>query len=272
MTVRDEARDPWSYVVSGLAGGFAWALGLGPLGIAVGGAVLATKLLTGAFAREKAREYKERRLPVTSRTDEAGWLDRARQAHGAFREIAASAPDGPIAERVRAFGAETEAATDSLERLAGQASAVRTALGRLDPARVKAEAQRLSAAIENESDPRARAERERALASVRSQLDAYDRLRAALNTLLARMESGSIGLEGLVARLSEVVALAETSASAADGLSEVDSLATELEGLRAGLVEAEDVSTRAIEGLAPLPEAAPGTVAGNSPARRRMGE
>jgi hypothetical protein len=42
----------------------------------------------------------------------------------------------------------------------------------------------------------------------------------------------------------------------------VDDLATELDGLRAGLVEAEGVSTRAVEGLAPLPEATTDSVRG----------
>jgi hypothetical protein len=279
MSVSDEARDPWSYVVGGLAGGLMWAalagvagVAAGPIGLAVGASVFGAKLLSGAFVREKAREYQERRLPVASHSPEEGWLRRARRAQATFREIAGSASAGPIAERVTTFGGETEASIASLERLAGQASAVRTALGRLDPAGAAEERDRLGALIARETDPAARAARQQALASVRAQLDTYGRLTAALNALLARLESGTIGLEGLVARLAEVVALAETSGTAADGLSEVDSLATELEGLRAGLVEAEGVSTRAIQGLAPLPEAATGTFPDSTRQRGRSTE
>lgn len=259
MPIRDEAKDPWSYVVAGLSGGFAWAFASAaaaaagaavPIGLGVGAAVLASKLLGGAFVRER------RRLRVIGHTPEADLLERARRAQGSFRQIAASCPDGPIAERVRGFGTETTESVASMERLAGQASAVRTALAHIDPRRAAAEKDRLAGVADE-------ALRQRALAAVQGQLDAYQRLTAALTTLLARLESGTIGLEGLVARLAEVVALAETSGTATDGLSEVDSLATELDGLRAGLVEAEAVTSRAMEGLAP------GTVQG---ARQRSTE
>jgi hypothetical protein len=174
-----------------------------------------------------------------------------------------------VAERVRTFGEETYESLASLQRLAGQASAIRLALGRLDLQRLHYVRDRLVAAQNADSDPRVLAERARSLSSVEGQLQGFSRLTSALTALLARLESSTLGIEGLVARLAEVVALTETSGLAADGLSQVDELAAELEGLRAGLVEAEGVSSRAIEGLAPLPEATPGTV---TPTRRRAGE
>jgi hypothetical protein len=288
VSLGDEVRDPWSYVLGGLAGGMTWAVLTGvavaaPAALAVGAAVFGAKVVAGAFTdrgQARQRRRRERRLPVLSRTDEAAWLARAEQAQRAFADIARSAPEGPVAERVRAFGAETDQSLASLDRLAGQASAVRVALGRIDPRRLVAERDRLAAAPS--PDPAVAAERARSAAAVQSQLDAYQRLLLALTTVLARLESGALGLEGLVARLAEVVALTETSATASDGLSQVDDLATELEGLRAGLVEAEGVSTRAIQGLAPLPAAGPGAdptptsppVPGSVPnqARRRAGE
>jgi hypothetical protein len=264
MTIRDEARDPWSYVLGGFAGGMAWALGAGPVGIAIGGAVLATKLIAGALAgdtpKQRRKRRKERRLPVVARTDEAAWLERAERAQETFDDIARSAREGPIAERVTSFGAETDESLASLQRLAGQASAVRLALARLDLRRLHGERDRLLAAQEAGGDPAVLAERARSLRSVESQLEAFSRLSSALTTLLARLEAGALGLEGLVARLAEVVALTETSGVVSDGASQVDELANELEGLRAGLVEAESVSSRAIEGLAPLPAPAPGSV------------
>jgi hypothetical protein len=264
MPVQDELRDPWTYVVSGLAGGFAWAALGGltaaapPLGVAVGAAVFATKVLTGAFTRSgqgRAARRRERRLPVLTRSPEAGWLDRARTAQETFDEIASSAHEGPIAERVRQFGDQTQESLLALERLAGQASAIRSAMSRLDTKQLGWERDRLSHSEAGE-DPRVLAERARALAAVESQLDAYGRLSSTLTMLLARLESGTLGIEGLVARLAEVVAMAETSVTAADGLTQVDELAHELEGLREGLAEAESVSARAMQGLG-----APGSVA-----------
>lgn len=282
MSVRDELRDPWTYVVSGLAAGFAGiGLDLDLAGIAIGAAVFATKVLAGSFFRggPKRRHrpsQRERRLPVLTRTPEAAWLGRAKQAQEVFDDIAESAHEGPIAERVLSFGDETAESLASLERLAGQASAIRGAMARLDPKNLAWERDRILKASREVDDPRLLAERERALNAVQSQLDAFTRLDRTLAMLIARLESGTLGIEGLVARLAEVVALAETSTTAVDGMTQVDELAHELEGLRAGLMEAESVSTRAMQGLAPLPSQTPDTVQAAdpspSPMRRRAGE
>jgi hypothetical protein len=280
MSLRDEVRDPWSYVIAGLAGGLAWAvvpasIVAAPVAAGVGAVVFGAKVIAGAFARpeDRPRRRREPRLPVVAQTDEARWLARAENAQRSFEDIARSASEGPVAERVASFGSETDDALASLQRLAGQASAVRLALGRLDLRRLHWERDRLREAQRTDADPAVVAERGRALAAVESQLEAYGRLASALTTLLARLESGAIGLEGLVARLSEVVALTATT-GASDGVPQLDDLATELEGLRAGLVEAEGVSSRAIEGLAPLSSPSPGSgsVPGSTPARGRATE
>jgi hypothetical protein len=290
MSVGDEVRDPWTYVMGGIAGGLAWAALAGaavaaaPAASGVGAAVAVTKILAGALTRPagpKPRRVKpQRNLPILTRTHEAAWLARAENAQRAFDELARSAPEGPVSDRVREFGSETHESLASLARLAGQASAIRMALGRIDMRRLVWERDRLRASQERGGDPRVLAERQRSLGAVQSQIDAHQRLTVAITTLIARLESGTLGLEGLVARLAEVVALTETSVTAADGLQQVDELATELEGLRAGLVEAESVTTRAMEGLAPLPDeapavrpdAAPGTVPDAPNARRRATE
>ena len=51
-----------------------------------------------------------------------------------------------------------------------------------------------------------------------------------------------IGLESVVARLAEVVALAESTGGSHDPAGQVSELASEVEGLRVGLVEAEALS------------------------------
>lgn len=264
MSLGDEIRDPWSYVVGGLAGGMAFAVGIfPPAAIGIGAAVLGAKLVTGAFTssgRKRAAKRRERRLPVITRTHEAAWLHRAEEAVDQFHDIAMSAADGPIAERVRQFGEQVDDSIGTLQRLAGQASAVRIAISRIDPRRLQMERERLEHAQSMGGDAGVLAERSRSLESVRNQLETYQRLAVTLTTLLARLESGALGIEGLVARLSEVVALATTSGVSAGGASQVEELAQELEGLRAGLVETEGVTSRAMEGLPPLPEAAPGSV------------
>jgi len=263
MSVSDEVRDPWSYVIGGLAGGMAFAVGIfPPAAIGIGAAVLGAKVVSGAFTkagRQRAAKRRDRRLPVITRTPEAAWLHRAEQAVDQFHDIAMAASDGPIADRVQTFGVQTDESIASLQRLAGQASAVRLAIARIDPRRLQFERDRL-ARQGTLADAAIQTERERSLHAVQTQLETYQRLAITLTTLLARLESGALGIEGLVARLSEVVALAETSGIGVGGASQVDELAQELEGLRAGLVETEGVTTRAMEGLAPLPEAAPGSV------------
>ncbi|HEX8003344.1 MAG TPA: hypothetical protein VF519_11690 [Mycobacteriales bacterium] len=273
MSLRDEVRDPWSYVVGGLAGGMAFAVGIfPPAAAAIGAAVLGIKVATGAFTgtgRRRQARRNERRLPVITRTPEAAWLHRAEQAVDQFHDIAHSAVDGPIADRVQSFGMQTDEAIASLQRLAGQASAVRLAISRIDPRRLQYERDRLGQQ-EMYRDSAVAAERERSLRSVQAQLETYQRLAVTLTTLLARLESGALAIEGLVARLAEVVALA-TSTGMTGGETQVDELASELEGLRAGLVETEGVTTRTMQGLAPLPEPSAGTVpqAGNEPGVRR---
>lgn len=277
MTVQDEVRDPWSYVLSGLAGGFGWAVigtaTAGPAGavagLGVGAAVFAAKVLAGAFFRPhgpKRRKYKDRRLPVLTRTPEAAWLARAEAAQRTFDQIAHSAGEGVIAEEVRTFGDQTAESLYALQRLAGQASAIRSAMIRVDPKRLAWEKDRLLNAARTSDHEQVVAERQRALEAVQSQMDAYGRLERTLAMLIARLESGTLGIEGLVARLAEVVALAATSVTAADGLHQVEELAHELEGLRAGLVEAESVSRQAMQGLP-----APGNVPTTEERRRARG-
>ena len=277
MAVQDEVRDPWTYVVGALAGGAALATGvfLPPVALGIGLAVAATKVLTGAFFKSEKRRamVKDRRLPVLTRTPEAAWLARAGKAQQVFDDIADSAHDGPIAERVQTFGDETAGSLYALQRLAGQASAIRSAMARLDPKIIAWERDRILNSSRPGEDPMVLAERERSLNAVQTQLDTYARLEGTLRMLLARLESGTLAIEGLVARLAEVVALAETTSVATDGVTQVEELAHELEGLRAGLVEAESVSTRAMQGLAPLPSPAPDTVptTDTTRVRRRAG-
>jgi hypothetical protein len=263
--LRRELSEPWGILVSGLIGGAAWAVGVAPvLAVGAGVATLAVKVAAGIAARNRPAETEvvdERALPVVKGSPEAGWVARAQQAQHAVSDVKRSCRPGPLLERLSTVDSETGSSLASLRRMAGQASAVGQAMVRIDGTRLGPERDRLKRAIAAEDDPRLRAEEQRSLAAVQSQIDSYTRLAQARETLLARLESGTLGLEGVVARLAEVVALAETSGLVPDTTG-VDALTAELEGLRAGLVEAEAVTQQT---LAPLDLAEPGSVAPDPP-------
>ncbi len=63
---------------------------------------------------------------------------------------------------------------------------------------------------------------------------------------MTRLESSALGLERLVAQLAEVLALSESATSPVEGAKQLEALADELEGLRSGLAETEQLSRRAL--------------------------
>jgi hypothetical protein len=81
---------------------------------------------------------------------------------------------------------------------------------------------------------------------VADQLDVARRLAEVRETLLARMHSAVLGLEGLVARMAELLALHATTAGGSLTATRLAELTSDLEGMRAGLAEAEQVSRTAL--------------------------
>jgi hypothetical protein len=131
----------------------------------------------------------------------------------------------------------------ALHRLAGQATAAGRALARIDDTALAADAERLRAARATASGDIA-VQLDRSLASVRAQHEIHDRLVVARNGVLARLESGTLGLESLVAQVIELSAMAVSGP--AGELGAVDQLGDELEGIRQGLAETEEVSRQAL--------------------------
>jgi hypothetical protein len=244
MGLRDELSEPWGLLLGATAGGLAWATGV-PVVLAagIGAVVYATKVATSMLDRRRPQVAGGGPLPqIAKASPERWWLERGQQAAASFDELAASLAPGPLAERVASMREPVKDALATLERLAGQASAAGGALGRLDPQRLDAEAARLT-------DERGRATGdaaeyfERALASVTSQREVVRRLTDARAGVLVRMESSVLELEGVVARLVELSALA---ASPAAEVGQLEQVADELEGVRRGLAEAEELSRRAL--------------------------
>lgn len=245
MGFREEVRDPWSLVLAGVAGGLGWAIGL-PVAAAagIGAAVYGVKVLAGSMV-DRRPPPSSGELPVRSRSTEAWWLERAERAAKSFRGLSGSAQPGPIAERLTAMSDQVSGTLDGVRRLAGQASAVGDALGRIDAQRLLDESRRLQAQAQGTTNEEVRTETARSLDSVQEQLDVFRRLEEAAAKLQARMESGVLGLEGLVARLVEVLTLVQAQ-SPVEGAQRIDALADELEGLRAGLAETESLSRRVL--------------------------
>jgi hypothetical protein len=124
---------------------------------------------------------------------------------------------------------------------------VEDAADRIQPGRLAVERDRLAAGVAAAGSERVRAERQRALDSVGEQLAVAARLAEARDALLARTQATTLTLEGLVARTAELLAMSVSGGVdvSADRLAE---LAGDLDGLRAGLAEADAVSRRVLEG------------------------
>jgi hypothetical protein len=252
----DELRDPWGLVAGGISGGMAWALTAGvlgapavALGIGVGAAVLGAKALTGLVVnRDEPKRTPAQELPRPPRGSAAArWLDRAEAAVRSLEDMARTTDPGPAGEAVRSAAGKAEETLDDLARVAGQATAVERALARVDVRGLDEESARLDAAVGQARTPELQAEVQRSAAAVRDRVEVRDRLAGARDTLLARMQATALGLEGLGARLAEVLALTATTGGVDTTPSDIADLAMELDGLRAGLAETEALSRRALE-------------------------
>jgi len=255
--LREELLDPWGGLVAGVAGGLAWAVvpasgGLAvPLAVGVAAVVYGVKVGASVLGR-RGDPAPAADGPVPLRPPRRGspaerWLVRAQGAERALAELAGS--PGPAVTRgqlapVRDGAAE---ALTAMRRLAGQVTAVEDALARVPTDRLTADRQRLARGVQAAGGERLRAERQRSLDSVTEQLAVAGRLADARDTLLARMQATVLTLEGLVARTAEVLAMSASTGvdSSEDRLAQ---LSGDLDGLRSGLAEAEEVSRRVLDG------------------------
>lgn len=239
-----EFIEPWGLLLGASAGGVAWAVQL-PVAAAVGIGAAAWLARAGvaSISRSPAAPERAPLPPVDERTQEGGWLRRARAAARDFAALADELPAGPVAERMTALKSEVDDTVDTVHRLTAQANTTGRALARIDPGALAAEHQRLSTARRRASEE-ITAELDRSLQSVRSQQDVHERLSGARAKQLAQLESGTLGLESLVARLVELsTTTATTSAGPAGTLA---GMTDELEGIRRGVEETEAATRRTL--------------------------
>jgi len=233
MKLLNDAREPSGLLLSGVAAAAGLILGLPlPAAILVGISVLAVKVTAGVAIDRLAS------LPrVALGPAEVDWMQRADRAVSAFRQLARASRSEPIGQRCMVIGEQARATLQLLRRIAGQSSTVGRMLQGIDAPRLKEEESRLSAELRTTELDAARREIELSLSLVREQVAARRRLEQGRAALLARLQSGVLALEGLVTRLSEVVALGQTAGGMDGAGDRVAELADELEGLRAGLSE-----------------------------------
>ncbi|MDP9846341.1 hypothetical protein [Streptosporangium lutulentum] len=238
----EELKDAWGLLLGATAAGSAWAVDVHPAAAGfVGVAVWLTKAGIASF---QSRGESRTAPAVTPRSQEAGWLERARSASHRLGELSSSMKPGPLADRVALMRPQVNDSMATLERLAEQASLTGTALAGFDLDKLKHEHAQLTRARKKAKEELLQ-DLDRALASLSSQRAVADRLSGTRERVLARMESSTISIEELLARVVELSAMSATGALEPTGA--LDELADALEGVRQGLHETEQITRDALD-------------------------
>lgn len=256
MGLREELTEPWGLVTGGIVGGLGWAAiaGLGvaaapavAIGVGIGAAVYGVKVVAASLAhREPKGAYPAGLIRPPQGSPADVWLRRAERTVRILHEQTESPRELAVREQVGDIDDEAATVLDALRRLAAQVTSVENALHRINVPALRSEYQRLSTARTEPSVEQMHAEQDRSLAAIEEQLGVATRLSNARNVLLAKMESTVIGLEGLVARLAEVLALSATAGGVDTAHDQIAELTGDLDGLRTGLAETEAISRQAL--------------------------
>src|SRR6267378_24499 len=199
--------------------------------------ILARGLLDAALSYRRAPR-------LAPGTPEALWIARAEAAVASIRRLRASAGSGAVAYRCTVIAKQAADAVVILRRLAYQSGLVRRLAENTDLAELRRTEASLRHQLDVLSEGPARQQNEYALRSLTARIEAGERLEATQRELIGRIEGAALGLEGLVARVAEIVALSELGSGVA--APQVDELAAELDTLRAALVETEDLGRHAL--------------------------
>ncbi|MFG1862564.1 hypothetical protein [Microbispora bryophytorum] len=247
----EELRDPWALLLGATAAGAAWAVGVPPVGVPVAGvAVWLIKAFASAWQSTGGESRTEPARPVaagsavTPGSAEEAWLRRAERAAASFADLTASMRGQLLLDRIAAMRPQVDDTVGTLRRLAGHASVTASALARFDPRFLEQERVRLAQARQTARQEVA-GDLDRSIAALDAQREVYDRLSGARERVLARLQSGAISLEGLVARAVEISAMTTASDGVGvgdgvgDGAHALDELTSELDLTRQSLHEVE---------------------------------
>jgi len=245
MAFGKELREPWGLFLAAGTAGVAWAVQL-PLGIAAGVGVVVLLARAGVAAagnKGVPATKPPKAIEVDPQSAEGVWCARAAAAAAGFAQAGGALEDGPLAERVAEMKPGVDETIETLRRLAGRATTAAKALGHIDRSALAVEKSRLRRSIAS-ADADVHADLDQALASIQEQEDVHARLTSSRTKLLARLQSGALGLEALVARVVELSALEDAGPDAASGT--VADLGDQLEGIRRGVLETDEATRRAL--------------------------
>jgi branched-chain amino acid transport system substrate-binding protein len=176
-------------------------------------------------------------------TASARLLTRAEAAVDRLREQCGSVPDPELRGRLASIEGSSATTLGELRGLAGQLDGIEESLRHHPVDRLRQQYAAHRDAVAGAAPGPVRAAREQGLRALGEQLAAAERLDAARQALLARIETAVLGLEGLDARVAELRALSGGPVSMTD---RVTALSDEVDGMRAGLVEAGQISDAAL--------------------------
>ncbi|MEP6697423.1 MAG: hypothetical protein ABJA34_11180 [Pseudonocardiales bacterium] len=254
MGLRQEMTEPWGLVAAGILGGlggavtgFATAPAIA-VGLGIGAAVYGVKVAAGLLAHrdKRAGDQPPQLLRPRQGSPADVWLRRAERTVRTLHDQTESPREAAVRSQVGDIDDEAATVLDALRRLAAQATAVEDAQHSINVPRLQAERGRILASGAGGGSAQMREEQQRSLDAIEQQLEVASRLDEARNILLAKMQSTVIGLEGLVARLAEVLALSATTGGIDTAHGQISDLNSELDGLRSGLAETEEISRRAL--------------------------
>jgi hypothetical protein len=253
--MRRQLGDSWTIVTAALLGGLGGAVtaALAPgalVGLTVGVSIMAVvylvKISLDALTNRSpasAGTAGAARLPEPPRGSAAErWLRRAEAALLVLKQQTQAAPDAVLGAQIEDVDDQAAGVVADLRRLAGQVTVVEQALAGIDAGRLSQRAAQLRHEAAT-STGALHDEKQRAARAAEDQVRVFERLGEVRRTQLARMESAVLGLEGLAARLAEVLALRLTSSGAGEiTASRIAELTGDLDGLRFGLAETSELS------------------------------
>jgi hypothetical protein len=206
-----------------------------PLPLA-GAALVVTYALSAAFSRPDRWRPSSDLPALQAGSPEAAWVERAAAAAASIEALRWTARSETIAERCAAIARQARLAVTALHRLAYQAGVVGGMTRSTELAELRSAEQRGRAELAALTGP-VRAEADRAVASIRARRESAERLDATRRDLVDRIQAGALGLEGVVARVAQIVALTDDTSRS----SSIEDLAAELDTLRDALVASDAI-------------------------------
>ena len=206
-----------------------------PLPLALGAFVL-IYALNAAFTRPSAFDRRPAVPAIEPGTPEAAWVDRARRAALSIDRLRRYARSPAIADRCGAIATQARISVSSLQRLAYQVDVVRSVSPDTDVTEIRTKEERVRMQL-GATTGATRLELDRTIATLVARRESAERLLATRQELDARIEAGALGLEGVVARVAEIVAMTDDTSRSTG----IDHLASELDSLREALIATQDI-------------------------------